>query len=247
MVNLIRRRVLLTAGTVAMTSAGRLAGAESTPFDPSPALGYPYAVPPLMYGYDANEASIDAQTMKLHHDLHHGVYVNNLNAALKDHPAAAGLKLHELLARIQTLPEDIRTVVRNNAGGHANHTMFWQILGGPGGEPGGDLAAAITRDFGAFAELKTKFNKAAMGVFGSGWAMVKVDTQGKLALEARPNQDTPLLEGTRVLFGNDVWEHAYYLRYQNRRADYLAAWWNVLDWSRIATRYDAAKAGTLFV
>jgi Fe-Mn family superoxide dismutase len=137
--------------------------------------------------------------------------------------------------------------VRNNGGGHANHSMFWPVMGGKGGDPEGDLGAAIARDFGSFAQLKVDFNKAGAGQFGSGWAMVLVDGQGKLSLVARPNQDSPLAEGKRVLFGNDVWEHAYYLKYQNRRPDYLAAWWNVVNWPVIDQRYKAALAGTLAV
>jgi Fe-Mn family superoxide dismutase len=185
--------------------------------------------------------------MQLHHDKHHAAYVNNLNNAVKDHPRVAAMPLPEMLARLGELPDTIRTVVRNNAGGHANHSMFWQVMGGKGGAPDGDLAAAIEQDLGGLPTLQAAFNKAGLGVFGSGWVFVTVGADGKLALTTRPNQDTPLMDGGRVLFGNDVWEHAYYLKYQNRRADYLAAWWNVLDWSRIAERYAAAKAGTLAV
>jgi Fe-Mn family superoxide dismutase len=137
--------------------------------------------------------------------------------------------------------------VRNNAGGHVNHSMFWQVMGGKGGAPSGALSAAITRDFGDLASLQAAFNKAGAGVFGSGWVFVTVTREGKLALLPRPNQDSPIIDGQRVLFGNDVWEHAYYLKYQNRRPDYLAAWWNVVDWSKIATRYDQALAGTLAI
>ena len=152
-----------------------------------------------------------------------------------------------MLAKLNEVPDSIRAAVRNNAGGHANHSMFWQVMGGKGGAPTGPLAEAITRDLGGLAALQTAFNRAGLAQFGSGWVFVTVDPAGKLALVARPNQDTPLDEGGRVLFGNDVWEHAYYLKYQNRRADYLAAWWNVVDWTKIAARYDAAKAGTLTI
>lgn len=247
MITLFRRTVLFGAAALATATtlqrAGAAAGAQ--PVDLGAKLTYPFAVPPLPYAYEANEPSIDVQTMQLHHDKHHAAYVANLNAALKDHPDLHDIPLKDLLARIQTLPETIRTVVRNNAGGHANHTMFWQVMGGKGGEPTGDVAAAIARNFGSLADLKTAFTKAATGVFGSGWAMVVVDRDGKLSLAGRPNQDSPLMDATHVLFGNDVWEHAYYLTYQNRRPDYLAAWWSVLDWSRIGERYGAARAGTL--
>jgi len=166
---------------------------------------------------------------------------------LKDQPDFHAKPLQDLLAHSSDLPETIRTAVRNNAGGHANHTMFWQIMGGKGGEPDGDLAAAITRDFGGFAKMREDFNKAALRMFGSGWAMGVVNPDGKLALVSRPNQDSPLMDGKKVLFGNDVWEHAYYFKYQNRRAEYLKAWWSVLSWPRIGERYAAAKAGTLTV
>jgi len=183
--------------------------------------------------------------MELHHDKHHAAYVANLNAAVKDHPQVAAMKLTKILGKLNELPETIRTAVRNNGGGHAWHSMFWTVMGGKGGDPDGELAAAIARDFGSFAQLKTDFNKAGLGQFGSGWAVVLVDSSGKLSLAARPNQDSPMMEGKHVLFGNDVWEHAYYLKYQNRRADYLAAWWNVVNWPVVAERYAAAEAGTL--
>ena len=248
MIDLFRRTFL--TGSAALLAAPSLrvrAASAAEPVDLRARLTYPFAVPPLPYAVDANEPSIDAQTMGLHHDKHHAAYVTNLNAALKDHPDLHDLSLQDLLARVATLPEAIRTVVRNNGGGHANHTMFWQVMGGKGGEPTGEVGAAVARDFGSFDKLKTDFNKAAAGVFGSGWAMVVTDRDGRLTLAARPNQDSPLMEGAHPLFGNDVWEHAYYLKYQNRRPDYLAAWWTVLDWSRIGERYAAARAGTLTV
>ena len=250
MIHFLRRSFLFGAG--ALAAAPLLKTAVTQPafadeIDYGAKLTYPFAVPALAYAYDANEPAIDAMTMQIHHDKHHAAYVNNLNAALKDQPDWQAKPLQDVLAHVADLPEAIRTTVRNNAGGHANHTMFWQILGGKGGEPDGDLAAAIARDFGSFAKLQEDFNKAGAKVFGSGWAMVLVDPDGKLSLVARPNQDSPLLEGKRVLFGNDVWEHAYYLKYQNRRADYLAAWWSVLSWPRIGARYAAAKAGALTI
>lgn len=207
----------------------------------------PFMLPKLPYAPDANEPHIDTQTMLLHHDKHHAAYVTNLNKALADYPQVAALGLTGMLSKLGELPEGVRAAVRNQGGGHANHSMFWTIMGGKGGAPTGDLAAAIDRDLGGLSAMQAAFDKMGLGVFGSGWVFVTVTREGKLALVAKPNQDTPIAEGGRVLMGNDVWEHAYYLKYQNRRADYLTAWWNVLDWSRIAARYDAAKAGTLDV
>jgi len=243
------RRAALFAGTAAtvLPTARRIA-AQTTPASSGPVEAdpsYPFVLPPLPYATSANEPHIDAQTMELHHDKHHAAYVANLNAAVKDHPEVAALTLTQILAKVNELPEAIRAAVRNNGGGHAYHSMFWTIMGGKGGDPDGDVAAAITRDFGSFAQLKTDFNKAGLGQFGSGWAVVLVDSGGKLSLVARPNQDSPLMDGKRVLFGNDVWEHAYYLKYQNRRGDYLAAWWNVVNWPIVSQRYTAAAAGTL--
>ena len=205
----------------------------------------PFKLDPLPYAPSKNEPHIDAQTMELHHGRHHQAYVNNLNTALSQNAETAKMPLHGMLANLSKVPESIRTAIRNNGGGHANHTMFWQIMGGSGGEPSGDVKAAIDRDLGGFQKFQADFNTAGERQFGSGWVFVTVDQAGKLAIVAKPNQDTPLMDGQRVLMGNDVWEHAYYLKYQNRRADYLKAWWNVLDWSRIGERYAAAKAGTL--
>jgi Fe-Mn family superoxide dismutase len=241
----ILRRTALAVGATALVSAARRASAQNPV--PRPILGgpsYPFVLPPLPYTTTANEPSIDAQTMELHHDKHHAAYVANLNAAVKDHPGVAAMPLGEMPGRLNELPEAIRTAVRNNGGGHANHSMFWTVMGGKGGEPDGEVAAAINRDFGSLSQLKDSFNKAGAGQFGSGWAMVLVDPAGKLTLVARPNQDSPLMEGKTVLFGNDVWEHAYYLKYQNRRPDYLAAWWNVVNWPVIAQRYAVARAGS---
>lgn len=207
----------------------------------------PFTLPELGYAPDANERAIDAMTMTIHHDRHHAAYVANLNNAVKDHSALAAMQLDDLLQRISQAPEAVRTALRNNGGGHANHSMFWEIMGGPGGEPDGDLKAAIDRDLGGMEKFRTDFNAAGTRVFGSGWVFVAVTPAGNLSIVTRPNQDTPLMEGGRVLMGNDVWEHAYYLRYQNRRADYLTAWWNVLNWQKIGTRYNAARTGTLRV
>ena len=251
MIEIFRRSFL--AGSAAVLAAANVmrgtapvAAAEQA-VDLGVRLTYPFVVPPLPYAYTANEAAIDELTMHLHHDKHHAAYVTNLNAALKDHEDLHAVPLRDLLARTASLPEAIRTAVRNNAGGHANHTMFWQLMGGHGGAPTGPVGDAITRDFGSFDELKTCFGKSGAGVFGSGWAMVLTDKGGKLSLVSKPNQDSPLEDGQQPLFGNDVWEHAYYLKYQNRRADYLTAWWTVLDWDRINGRYAAAQAGTLAV
>jgi Fe-Mn family superoxide dismutase len=214
---------------------------------PAPAPTGPHSLAPLPYGFDKNEAAIDARTMELHWRFHHGSQVNNLNAALREHSALQALPLDQLLMNLGQVPESVRTAVRNNGGGHANHSMFWQIMGGAGGEPRGELAQAINQDFTDFNTFKTRFNTAANGVFGSGWAFVTVNQAGRLAIVTRTGQDNPLFDGQRVLIGNDVWEHAYYLRYQNRRPEYTAAWWNVLDWAKIGERYAAAKAGRLTV
>ena len=246
MIRLSRRSALLgglaAAGLVTARSTRTLAQATAAPGAPP---SYPFTVPPLGYGFAANEPSIDTQTMELHHDKHHAAYVANLNAALKDYPQVAAMPLPQILGNIGQVPEAIRTAVRNNGGGHANHSMFWQLMGGKGGAPEGVLAEAVDRDFGSLDKLKEAFNKAGAGVFGSGWVMVLAEPDGKLSLVTRPNQDSPLMDGKRVVFGNDVWEHAYYLKYQNRRPEYLAAWWNVLDWRKIGDRYQAAKSGTL--
>lgn len=235
----------LAAGLVAVRAVAQTA-APAQPAGAPPAAG-PFRLDPLPYGFDGNAPSIDAQTMELHHDRHHAAYVTNLNAALKDHGDLARRPLHEILANLSSVPDTIRTAVRNNGGGHANHTMFWPVMGGKGGEPTGDLKAAIDRDLGGFAKLKAEFNGAGARHFGSGWVFVTVTPEGKLAIATKPNQDTPLMDGGRALFGNDVWEHAYYLKYQNRRPEYLEAWWNVVNWPKVAERYAAAKAGTLTI
>jgi Fe-Mn family superoxide dismutase len=243
-----RRSLLRGAAAAAATFADAAAWAAA----PRRALAQaapsgPFSLPPLPYAANANEPHIDAQTMEIHHGRHHAAYVNNLNAALRDHAQLARMPLPDLLAKLGETPEAVRTALRNNGGGHANHSMFWEIMGGRGGAPSGELAEAIQRDLGGLDKLKTDFNAAGGRVFGSGWVFVTVDRTGKLAIATRPNQDTPLMEGGRVLMGNDVWEHAYYLKYQNRRADYLTAWWNVVNWEKVAARYAAAKAGTLGV
>jgi Fe-Mn family superoxide dismutase len=194
------------------------------------------SLPPLPYAADALEPHIDKQTMEIHHGKHHNAYVTNLNAALEKHPELQSKSVDDLLKNINTVPEDIRTAVRNNGGGHANHTMFWQIMGpNGGGAPTGAIADAINAAFGGFDKFKEEVKKAAVGRFGSGWAWV-IDNGGKLVVESSANQDSPLMEGKKVVFGVDVWEHAYYLKYQNRRPDYVDAWWNVINWAEVNKR-----------
>jgi len=202
---------------------------------------YPFELPALEYDFDALEPVIDAETMKLHHDKHHQAYVDNLNKALAEHTDLHGKTLSELLANLDSLPEAARGAVRNNGGGHANHSMFWKIMKSGGGKPSGDLATAIDRDFGSFDDFKTKFNEAGVKQFGSGWVFVVADGD-KLAIQSAPNQDTPMHKEVEPLFGNDVWEHAYYLKYNNRRPDYLKAWWEVVDWDAIAQRYERLRS-----
>jgi Fe-Mn family superoxide dismutase len=185
--------------------------------------------------------------MEIHHDKHHGAYVANLNNLAKTNPQLGTTAVPDILGNLNALNDDIKFAVRNNLGGHANHTMFWEIMGPDGGKPEGEVLAAIDRDLGGLEKFQTDFNAAGGRQFGSGWVFVTVTKDGKLAIETRPNQDSPIMDGKRVLFGNDVWEHAYYLLYQNRRPDYLKAWWNTVNWSKVAERYAAAKAGTLGV
>jgi superoxide dismutase, Fe-Mn family len=195
-----------------------------------------HSLPPLPYPSDALEPHIDKQTMEIHHGKHHNAYVTNLNAALEKHPDLQSKSVEELLRDINSVPDAIRTAVRNNGGGHANHTMFWQIMGpNAGGQPTGAVADGINAAFGGFDKFKEEFKKAAVGRFGSGWAWV-IDTGGKLSIESTANQDSPLMEGKKIVFGLDVWEHAYYLKYQNRRPDYIDAWWNVVNWDEINKR-----------
>jgi Fe-Mn family superoxide dismutase len=201
-----------------------------------------FELPPLPYAFDALQPHIDAQTMRIHHDLHHGGYTNNLNSALEGQPELAAKSIEELLAELESIPEAIRTAVRNNGGGYANHTLFWNIMSPDGGgRPSGELAAAIDATFGSFDQFKEAFSKAGATRFGSGWAWLYLDGDGQLAIGSTPNQDTPLMDGNTPILGLDVWEHAYYLNYQNRRAAYIAAWWNVVDWDAVAKNYASAK------
>ena len=196
-----------------------------------------HSVPPLPYDYNALEPHIDEQTMRIHHDKHHAAYVTNLNAALEKHPDLQSKSIEDLLKSINSVPEDIRTAVRNNGGGHANHTMFWEIMGpGKGGAPSGALGDAIKSSFGDFETFKKQLNDAGVKRFGSGWSWLVRSADGSLSLESTPNQDTPLMEGRTPILGIDVWEHAYYLKYQNRRPDYIGAWWNVVNWDAVNKR-----------
>ena len=193
-----------------------------------------HQLPALPYDFAALEPHIDAQTMQIHHGKHHQAYVNNLNAALEKHPQLAGKSADELISNLNAVPEDIRTAVRNNGGGHVNHTAFWKWMAPKaGGTPTGALADAINSAFGSFDAFKEAFGKAAAGRFGSGWAWL-IDTGGKLSIESTPNQDNPIMDGKKAILGLDVWEHAYYLKYQNRRPDYVTAWWNVVNWAEVA-------------
>jgi len=198
-----------------------------------------FTLPALPYAYDALEPHIDAKTMEIHHTKHHQAYVNNLNAAIEKAPELQGKSLDDLMKNINSVPEAVRTAVRNNGGGHWNHSMFWEIMGpGKGGEPTGKLADAIKSAFGDFAKMKEQFGAAGGSRFGSGWAWL-INAGGKLSIASTPNQDNPLMEGKTAILGVDVWEHAYYLKYQNRRPDYIAAWWNVVNWDAVSKRYGA--------
>lgn len=199
-----------------------------------------HEVPPLPYDYAALEPHIDAATMHLHHDKHHQAYVNNLNAAIEKHPELAKHSAEDLLRKLDSVPEDVRTTVRNNGGGHVNHTMFWQIMKpNGGGEPSGKLAEQIKKDFGSFEDFKKQFNETTAKQFGSGWGWLIVDG-GKLKIITTANQDSPLMQGRFPVLGNDVWEHAYYLKYQNKRPEYLAAWWNTVNWEEVEKRFELA-------
>lgn len=200
-----------------------------------------FTLPPLPYEYNALEPHIDEQTMRIHHDKHHNAYVTNLNAALEQHGALQNKSVEELLSDIDAVPEGIRMAVRNNGGGHANHTFFWEIMR-PGGakEPQGGLAEALNQSFGGFAQFKEQFAKACVGRFGSGWGWLTADKGGKIAIESTANQDSPIMSGKVPVLGCDVWEHAYYLKYQNRRPDYVTAWWNVVNWTEVGKRFERA-------
>ena len=203
-----------------------------------------FELPPLPYDYNALEPHIDTQTMQIHHDKHHQAYVTNLNNALQGQDQLASMSVDDLLRNINQVPDSIRTAVRNNAGGHSNHTMFWNIMKpNGGGQPTGDLASAIQQVFGSFDAFKAALNDAGTKRFGSGWAWLVLDSSGKLQVISTANQDSPLMDGLYPVMGNDVWEHAYYLKYQNRRPESLNAWWNVVNWDEVARRYEQARSG----
>jgi Fe-Mn family superoxide dismutase len=196
-----------------------------------------FTLPALPYDFGALEPHIDAKTMEIHHGKHHQTYVNNLNAAIEKAPELASKSLDDLMRNVNSLPEAVRTPIRNNGGGHWNHSMFWQIMSAKaGGEPGGNLGAAIKSAFGDFAKFREQFSAAGVGRFGSGWAWL-INKGGKLSIISTPNQDNPLMEGQKAIMGLDVWEHAYYLKYQNRRPDYINAWWNVVNWKEVEKRF----------
>ncbi len=201
-----------------------------------------FKLPDLPYAKDALEPHIDARTMEIHHDKHHAGYVNKLNGALEKHPELGGKSVQELLRNIESIPADIRTAVQNNGGGHANHALFWELMSpNGGGQPSGDLGSAINQTFGGFDAFKQAFAAAAAGRFGSGWAWLVVDAFGHLQVYSTANQDSPMMQGHTPILGLDVWEHAYYLNYQNRRPDYIEAFWNVVDWNKVAANYAAVS------
>ncbi len=201
-----------------------------------------HELPALPYDFNALEPHIDEQTMRIHHGKHHAGYVSKLNAALEKAPNLADLSVEELIQKLDQVPEGVRTAVRNNGGGHANHSLFWPLMSAAGGgEPSGDLADAINQTFDNFQSFHEQFSNAAATRFGSGWAWLSMDTGGKLVVESTPNQDSPLMEGRTPILGLDVWEHAYYLKYQNRRPDYVSAWWNAVNWDAVVERYVAAR------
>jgi Fe-Mn family superoxide dismutase len=246
MVTSLNRRSLLVASSLAGASAVSLSlrqgvlAQEGTPIPPAVPEG-PFTLPALPYAYEALEPHIDTLTMQIHHDKHHAAYVNNLNTALADHADLQAMTIEELITGLDALPEEIRTAVRNNGGGHYNHSMFWELMSPTPVAPSGDLAAAIDRDLGGLEALQTAVNEAGVKRFGSGWSWV-VANGGTLSVVSTPNQDSPLMDGSGTpILGVDVWEHAYYLKYQNKRADYLAAWWNILNWDAVAARYGAAS------
>ena len=236
-----RRQVLKTTALASVVYAAasplRMANAQpaSSPAATSGPAG-PFTLPPLPYAFDALEPHIDAQTMQIHHDKHHAAYVANLNKAVAEYPDLGKKAVEDLLKDLNTVPEKIRTAVRNNAGGHYNHSMFWQMMKkNGGGKPSGELSKAIDKKFGSFDAFKSQFAKAGLGQFGSGWAWL-VSEGGDLKIESTPNQDSPISEGKQPLLGMDVWEHAYYLKYQNRRADYISSWFNVINWDYVSQR-----------
>src|ERR1039457_1933538 len=242
---MMTRRKAIKTTALASAALATLPGAiaQTNPTAPAAATpGGPFTLPPLPYAYDALEPHIDAHTMQIHHDKHHATYVANLNKAVAEFPDLGNKPVEDLLKDLNSVPEKIRTAVRNQGGGHYNHSLFWQMMKkGGGGEPTGDLAKAIDTAFGSFSTFKDNLAKAGVGQFGSGWAWLVLDGS-RLKIEPTANQDSPLISGKTPLLGVDVWEHAYYLKYQNKRADYITAWWNVVNWDFVADRYAKAKA-----
>jgi Fe-Mn family superoxide dismutase len=243
--SLNRRNLLIllgaSAGAYALNTY-RSSGLIDTAKAAEAAQSGTFTLPPLPYAYTALEPHIDGNTMRFHHDKHHATYVKNLNAAIAKHPELKGKSADQLLRDLDGVPEDIRTVVRNNGGGHVNHSMFWQIMKPKGGgNPTGAIASVINQNFGSFEKFKAKFNEAGEKRFGSGWVWLVRTPDGKFQVTSTPNQDSPLLQGNYPIMGNDVWEHAYYLKYQNRRAEYLKAWWNLVNWNEINQRLAQAS------
>ncbi|ADI63196.1 superoxide dismutase [Trichormus azollae] len=229
-----RRHFLLLLGATASAFILDSNATAETPSHTTPTI----QLPPLPYAYEALEPHIDSRTMQFHHDKHHAAYVNNLNKVLDKYPKLKNKPVEALLQNLDQVPSDIRTIVRNNAGGHVNHSMFWKIMKpNGGGEPSGEVATAIKDNFGSFIDFRRKFNEAGAGRFGSGWVWLVRTKNGKLEITTTGNQDSPIMKGKYPIFGNDVWEHAYYLKYQNRRPDYLEAWWNVVNWDEINQRF----------
>src|SRR5580658_1360912 len=237
---MMTRRYALKNTMLASVALATLPGAIAQTSPPTPAAtapGGPFKLPPLPYGYDALEPYIDAETMHIHHDKHHAAYVANLNKAVADYPDVAKMSIEEILRDLDAVPEPIRMAVRNQGGGHYNHSLFWQTLKKDGGEPQGALAAAIDQAFGGYDKFKEGWTKTATSVFGSGWAWLTLDTSKQLAIEPTHNQDATISDGKQPLLGIDVWEHSYYLKYQNRRPEYMAAFFNVINWDFVSDRY----------
>lgn len=241
---MMTRRQAIKAGALAGAALAALpsAIAQNSPRPAASATSGPFTLPPLPYPYDALEPYIDARTMEIHHDKHHAAYVANLNKAVVEFPDVAKMSVEDMLKSLNAVPEKIRTAVRNNGGGHFNHSLFWQMLKKDGGEPTGALAKAIDSAFGSFSTFKEDFSKAAIGQFGSGWAWLVIDGNKQLSIEPTANQDSPVSQGKQPLLGVDVWEHAYYLKYQNRRPEYVAAFFHVINWDFVAERYEQAVA-----
>ncbi|WP_242038175.1 superoxide dismutase [Chroococcidiopsis sp [FACHB-1243]] len=239
-----RRNFLFLLGATAGAYAVETYTSHNSAWAQTPSASGDFKLPPLPYDYKALEPHIDAQTMRIHHDRHHATYVKNLNAAIAKYPKFKGQTAEQLIQKLDSLPQDIRMTIRNNGGGHVNHSMFWEIMSPKGGgQPTGEIASVIKKNFGSFANFQQQFNQAGEKQFGSGWAWLVRTPDGKFQVTSSANQDSPLMEGNYPIMGNDVWEHAYYLKYRNRRAEYLKAWWNVVNWQEINQRLAmAAKA-----